>query len=74
MKKVPAQGGFSDCIFSEAYVVVWESQEEFEKRKATELLECDIFIGSTVLQVKSVAKHQINAAHIKGNCVQFLKD
>ena len=36
MKKVPAQGGFSDCIFSEAYVVVWESQEENEKRKATE--------------------------------------
>ena len=74
MKKVPPQKGFSDCIFSEAYIVVWESQEEFEKRKATEMIECDIFIGYTVLQAKSVAKHQINAAHIQGSCVQFLKD
>lgn len=70
MKKVEYLEGFTNCVYADAYIVVLETKEEFEKRKLNEKIEVEIFIGESVFQ-SDVQKHQIDAA-LKNNCVQFL--
>lgn len=70
-KKVKSLKGYSDCFYAYAYIVVKETLEEFESRKSTDNVDCDIWIADTTLQVGLVNKQQINTARRLGNCVQF---
>lgn len=70
-KKVKSLKGYSDCFYAAAYIVVKETLEEFESRKSTDVVDCDIWIADTTLQVGLISKHQVTVAKRLGNCVQF---